>query len=301
MQNGNETGTLTRPNVHPGQKIGHSLSAVTQAVDIEAVKALQKDIAENYWGTKSLAPVDAYRMAKVAVAYGLDPFLGHLEILGGKPYVTVAGQIFKAQGTGRLEGIDFVPLSSEEREQYKVKDNEIATKAVVYLVNSVRPYIGYGYASEADVQLQGKKMKDIRYMAENRAVGRALRRAFPIGLSTFEELDDFDRSELAENVSSYSGNAQPKQETVIPGTAKADKEQAPPEPKKEPPANSGVQNGTHQVPEGQDTMVLIRALEPQLKGWFPAKTDAMLKSNTPVQVLARMQQELTEQQNRGHN
>jgi len=269
------------------------LRPVTQAVDPVKVKAQQKEIAENYWGRGSLSQIDAYRMARIAIAYELDPFLGHLEILGGNPYITLAGHLFKAQGTGLVDGMEFQPLSEEELKQFKVRGDEIAVKCLLFVVGKPRPYVGYGYASQSDVNLQGKKSKnhdkDIRYMAENRSLARALRRGFPIGLASAEELSEEERIELAKNITpGFEGTGRSPEGQMMGGedTAKNDSPTA--ETTSEP---AGDPSG-----KGIDLMQEIHAMEGEIRGWFPAKTQAMLKNHTPQQILEIMNKELAKQQ-----
>lgn len=145
------------------------------------------------WGKGTLQNQDAELLAKITHAYGLDPFMGHIEVLGNKLYVTVGGLIHHAQSSGKLDGIETSLIVGQERkeiiESLSMPDDTVIYYARVYRQDQSHPYTAYGFASDSDVNLSGKKRKDIQAMAENRSMGRALRKAFSVAFTAYDELD----------------------------------------------------------------------------------------------------------------
>lgn len=146
------------------------------------------------FGTAKLSNIERYQVAKLAVAYGLDPFLRHIEVLGGKPYITVAGLLHNAANSGLLDGLETFVILGEDRkgmiDDLDLPPDTIIFEALVYKQGCSHPFTGYGFASKADVNLQGKRAKDIAAMAENRAVSRAIRKGWAVGITTLEELSN---------------------------------------------------------------------------------------------------------------
>ena len=113
--------------------------------------------------------------------FGLRPDLGHIVVLGSRPYVTKEGLIYYAQKSGQLAGI--------EVELVEKTQNFCLMKAVVKTKDGGR-YEAYG---DADINNTNERISPhLIRMAETRAVNRALRIAFPIGLTSYEELAEQD-------------------------------------------------------------------------------------------------------------
>ena len=76
-------------------------------------------------------------------------------------------------------------------------------KAVVYKSPSSKGFVGYGDADPSNVStlMQGAEMR----IAETRAVNRALRKAYGIGLCSIEELGSFSRN--SDNQRDHEGSA----------------------------------------------------------------------------------------------
>ena len=113
--------------------------------------------------------------------YGFRVTLGDLFLLDGNWYVTHSGLLRLARRT-HCRGISVQQVS-------KFCDSTSAHwvfKATVYKSRSSRGFSGYGDANPANVSLlvRGAEMR----VAETRAVNRALRKAYGIGLCSVEEL-----------------------------------------------------------------------------------------------------------------
>src|SRR5271154_636648 len=106
---------------------------------------------------------------------------GDLNLLDGKWYVTHAGLLRTAQRR-RCHGI----RTSLQKDVSDPIANRWVFKATVYKTPSSRGFVGYGDAdpSNVSVLVRGAELR----MAETRAVDRALRKAYGIGLCSVEEL-----------------------------------------------------------------------------------------------------------------
>ncbi len=123
----------------------------------------------------------AHQIRALYAEFGLRPDLGHVIVMGDRPYVTKEGLIYYAQRTKKLAGI--------EVEIVERKQNFCLVKARVLTKDGGR-YEAYG---DADANNTNRMVTPhLIRMAETRAVNRALRVAFPIGLCSFEELAEQD-------------------------------------------------------------------------------------------------------------
>lgn len=101
--------------------------------------------------------------------------LSHLALLNGSWYVTHSG-LLKVAAQRRCRGIDVQAI----REFCDLISNHWAFKATVYKSATCKGFVGYGDADPSNVspQVRGAEMR----VAETRAVNRALRKAYGIGL-----------------------------------------------------------------------------------------------------------------------
>ncbi len=119
--------------------------------------------------------------------FGFVVCLGELLILEGKWYVTHAGLLRLAERR-RCQGI----TTSLQRRLSDAATNRWVFKATVYKSTGSKGFVGYGDADPSNVSslVSGAEMR----VAETRAVNRALRKAYGIGLCSVEELGSFRRS-----------------------------------------------------------------------------------------------------------
>src|SRR6266481_1883066 len=116
--------------------------------------------------------------------YGFAVALGDLLLLEGGWYVTNAG-LLRLAARSRCNGIRV--------EQVRNFCDPVAGrwvfKATVYKSPSSKGFVGYGDADPSNVSslVRGAEMR----VAETRAVNRALRKAYGIGLCSVEELGSF--------------------------------------------------------------------------------------------------------------
>jgi hypothetical protein len=135
--------------------------------------------ARDIWGMLPQRTLESLR--NLTSEFALSVASGHLVLLEGKWYVTHAGLLKIAQKR-RCLGIA-VCL------QHRLSDpasSRWVFKATVYKSPGSKGFVGYGDADPANVfsLVRGAEMR----IAETRAVNRALRKAYGIGLCSVEEL-----------------------------------------------------------------------------------------------------------------
>jgi hypothetical protein len=146
--------------------------------------------------------------------YRLSVAAGDLQLLENRWYVTHSGLIGLAQRRG-CSGIDVNILE----EFCDLTSSRWVFKAIVYKRNRTKGFVGYGDADPSNIStlVHGAEMR----IAETRAVNRALRKAYGIGLCSVEELGAFSNSAKPTSASSHSysngshsangtGNGQPR-------------------------------------------------------------------------------------------
>jgi hypothetical protein len=136
-------------------------------------------IAKSTWGPLSRPALNNLR--ELLRTYKLSVAQGHLQLMNGRWYVTHAGLLCLAQRR-RCLGIQVQQVN-------KFCDPAMARwvfKATVYSTANSRGFVGYGDADPSNVSstVHGAEMR----VAETRAVNRALRKAYGIGLCSVEEL-----------------------------------------------------------------------------------------------------------------
>jgi hypothetical protein len=112
---------------------------------------------------------------------GLSVSKREIQLLNGSWYVTHAGLLRIAMRRG-CSGISTVL----QRQQSDPLANRWVFRATVYKSRASRGFVGYGDANPSNVSslVHGAEMR----VAETRAVNRALRKAYGIGLCSVEEL-----------------------------------------------------------------------------------------------------------------
>src|SRR6267142_6166151 len=117
----------------------------------------------------------------LSTRYSLSVPAGDLLFLDGRWYVTHAGLLHVSQ-LNRCAGIRIQPM----REFCDASISRWVFKATVYKSPRSRGFVGYGDADPSNVSsmVHGAEMR----VAETRAVNRALRKAYGIGLCSVEEL-----------------------------------------------------------------------------------------------------------------
>jgi|SRR5208282_281416 hypothetical protein len=149
-------------------------------------KSQQILIAENLrfvkrFVSQNLPPVQVEQLRELTRNFSLSLKCGDLLLLSGGWYVTHAGLIRLAKRC-HCSGMQVQPvrqLSDQTMSRY-------AFRAIVYKSRTCRGFVGYGDADPSNVSalVRGAEMR----VAETRAVNRALRKAYGIGLCSVEEI-----------------------------------------------------------------------------------------------------------------
>ena len=136
-------------------------------------------LAKQLWG--HISPTALRGLKELTSEYLLSIPSGDLLLLDGRWYVTHNGLLGLAR-RNRCAGINVqpVPTFSDPSAQ------RWAFEATVYKSRTCRGFVGYGDADPSNVSplVRGAEMR----IAETRAVNRALRKAYGIGLCSVEEI-----------------------------------------------------------------------------------------------------------------
>src|SRR5712692_4893166 len=137
------------------------------------------DTARALWGELSQSALDGLR--ELIARYGLSLSLGDLQYLDGRWYVTHSGLLRIAQGR-RCSGI----TTTLQKGVSDAVASRWVFKATVFKSPRSKGFVGYGDADPSNVSslVHGAEMR----VAETRAVNRALRKAYGIGLCSVEEI-----------------------------------------------------------------------------------------------------------------
>jgi len=167
-------------------------------------------LARQLWGEPSRIALRSLR--ELTARYSLSVAAGDLQLLEGRWYITHSGLLQLASRRG-CRGISTTL-------QENVSDGAAGRwvfKAVVYRSSRSRGFVGFGDADPTNVSpmVRGAELR----IAETRAVNRALRKAYGIGLCSVEELGAFSSAPRTSSApapsnghppSNGSGNGQPR-------------------------------------------------------------------------------------------
>ena len=134
------------------------------------------------WGKLPRKTIEALK--SLTNEYHLSIAAGDLQLLEDRWYVTHAGLLRLARRS-RCSGI----LTVMDRRASNPSINRWVFKATVFKTSHSKGFVGYGDADPSNTTslVRGSEMR----VAETRAVNRALRKAYGIGLCSVEELGSF--------------------------------------------------------------------------------------------------------------
>ena len=140
---------------------------------------LNLNLVKQNWG--QLPKIVRNGLKELTSRFALSVAAGDLQFLDGRWYVTHAGLLRIAQRR-RCSGI----RTALQKELTDPVANRWIFKATVYKTTGSKGFVGYGDADPSNVSplVRGAEMR----VAETRAVNRALRKAYGIGLCSVEEL-----------------------------------------------------------------------------------------------------------------
>jgi len=164
-------------------------------------------LARRIWGPLPRPAITALK--EIAEQHELSISSGDLCFLQGRWYVTHTGLLHVAQ-RNRCSGMHVQPV----RQFCNPAAGRWAFRATVYKNRNCKGFVGYGDADPSNVSalVRGAEMR----VAETRAVNRALRKAYGIGICSVEEIGSLPlRSQTEANVrklppQSVNGNGEPR-------------------------------------------------------------------------------------------
>src|SRR6266403_2389397 len=183
----------------------------TKSQKIESLVRQNTRLAKSLWSGE-LGPANLSALKKLTRESGLALAAGEILWLNGGWYVT-SGGLLRIAKENHCHGIHSHAMSKLS----DATNNRWIFKATVYKSPSSKGFVGYGDADPSNVSLmvQGAELR----IAETRAVNRALRKAYGIGLCSVEELGSLSgppkppqiySAQENSNSSNGSSNGQPK-------------------------------------------------------------------------------------------
>jgi hypothetical protein len=183
----------------------------TNSRQIESLARQNTRLAKFLWPGE-LRPSNLSALKKLTRESGLALAAGEILWLNGGWYVT-SGGLLRVAGENHCHGIHAHLISKLS----DATNNRWVFKATVYKSRSSRGFVGYGDADPSNVStlVHGAEMR----IAETRAVNRALRKAYGIGLCSVEELGSVsvsskparnDEPPVKSQSSNGSNNGQPR-------------------------------------------------------------------------------------------
>jgi len=152
----------------------------TRISPLQKLVRLNRRLAISRWRTL-LCQTHLSTLAELSMQFGFSMVMGDVLLLEGRWYVTHTGLIRLARRSD-CAGIHArpVPEFSDSAAQ------RWAFEATVYKSGTCKGFVGYGDADPSNVSplVRGAEMR----VAETRAVNRALRKAYGIGICSIEEL-----------------------------------------------------------------------------------------------------------------
>ena len=152
-------------------------------------------LARATWGEPSRTAL--HHLKQLTSEHSLSVAAGELQFLNGKWYVTHSGLL----GIARRNRCCGIKSALVERHSDPATGRWVF-KATVYKTPRSRGFVGYGDADPDNVSplVRGAEMR----VAETRAVNRALRKAYGIGLCSVEELGSFSAPQMPLAAASHS-------------------------------------------------------------------------------------------------
>ena len=177
----------------------------------DQIAARNREAAKGLWAGK-LTAAELAGVNAVCEAYGLDPLLKHILVLGGNLYITVAGlRTWAYKQEDKPISIQVVPVTPEEKKAAGCPDTAHYWKALVWKADTPpdKPFTEFGESDKDNVSLHRAGWKEIQDMAKTRAVGRALRNAYPVSLPLAEDMPMFPWDGAIETTATTTVEAPP--------------------------------------------------------------------------------------------
>jgi hypothetical protein len=152
-----------------------------------SVPQSQISVARSLWG--ELPPTAMDSLANLVRRFGISVSLGDVQFMDGRWYVTHSGllRIAHRRGCCGLRTSLLTKFCDSAASRW-------AFRATVFKSSRSKGFVGYGDADPSNTSplVRGAEMR----VAETRAVNRALRKAYGIGLCSVEELGSFSAPQM---------------------------------------------------------------------------------------------------------
>lgn len=196
---------------------GYMLRTALVVYQTKRVSATEEQL-DDYWKTKQvkvmrqLTAFETIAHIETAKALSLNPILNHLILLEGQVYITLDGHLQNAHQSGRLKSIKTEKIGSGKttvevkkwvngvwsaKGHYDMKEEEVTQYRYKCTIEkkddkgALEVYEAEGVADVSNVAGGDKNSAlKLEQMAEARAMRRCLKRAFPVGLGSYEDTQD---------------------------------------------------------------------------------------------------------------
>src|SRR5947207_9799626 len=149
----------------------------------QTLTTVNSRLAKTLWGS-ALNSTHFLTLKQMSMQFGFSIAMGDVLFLENNWYVTHTGLLQLARRS-RCAGVRVEAIN----EFCEPKAGRFCFRATVYTSRRCRGFVGYGDADPSNVSplVRGAEMR----VAETRAVNRALRKAYGIGICSVEELGSF--------------------------------------------------------------------------------------------------------------
>lgn len=161
----------------------------TRAGGPELSEAAKRLIYQDRSGN-AYSPAQVELVVAICRAYDLAPELKHVQLIQGACYITNAGLLHVAHSSGDLDGIETRPATKEERAAFLLGGDDGKThvwRCFVHRRGHMHAYEGWGKVGQGERGAAGTHPQE---MAATRAVNRALRLAYNVGMISTEEMSE---------------------------------------------------------------------------------------------------------------
>jgi len=138
-----------------------------------------------------LVPEEIKLLVKYAEKCKLDPWLGHVVLMYGRPYPTIDAYLYLARKSGKEYSLESRPMTTEEKETLMLGATDHGWIAKVLFPKTGEAFVGTGIVTYAEMTEPSKRDPNSPahpvvaahpwLLGQKRAEWQALRRAFPIG------------------------------------------------------------------------------------------------------------------------
>lgn len=164
--------------------------ALEAVAETDATALISRMTANALWPRDVTNPEQRMLVARVALAYGLDPIMGELTIYQGKPYVTIEGRLRLAHDSGEFRGIVDDRHATEGEYKAFRADPRIETLWLVSVQRAgwAAPTKAWGRVNmERDRSPVAQQHPAL--IARKRALWRALRDTWPLRMPGLNEAE----------------------------------------------------------------------------------------------------------------